>query len=73
MAAKRDEYKSEMLDLIIKIFTLKISEGNATDYSRLGWLLLNNNNQDEAKKMAEEGLKLDINNKYCNRLIEILE
>jgi hypothetical protein len=73
MDAKRDEYKSEMLDLIIKVFTSKIIEGNATDYSRLGWLLLNNNNRDEAKKMAEEGLKLDINNKYCQRLIEILE
>ena len=73
MAAKRDEYKTEMLDLIIKIFTSKISDGNATDYSRLGWLLLNNNNSPEAKKMAEKGLKLDITNKYCQRLIEILE
>jgi hypothetical protein len=73
MAAKRDEYKSEMLKIIIDNFSTHIHNGDATDYSRLGWLLLNNNNPVEAKEMVKKGLDIDESNKYCQKLLEKLK
>lgn len=67
-AARVDDYKIEMLSIIIKMFKAKINECDATDLSRLGWLLLNENNPEEAEKVVEKGLKIDAENNYCRRL-----
>jgi tetratricopeptide (TPR) repeat protein len=71
--ARTDDYKVELLSIIIKIFKSKISKCDATDLSRLGWLLLNENNSEEAKKVVEKGLKIDSENIYCIRLMTRLE
>ena len=47
----KDLYKNEILEKIIEVMLKRITRegGNATDYSRLGWLLLNINNRDKAE------------------------
>ena len=68
--AKQDFYKNEILNKIIEVMIKRInSEGTATDYSRLGWLLLNNNERDRAEKFVELGLKIDDKNDYCLKLL----
>jgi hypothetical protein len=68
--AKQDFYKNEILNKIIEVMIIRInSEGTATDYSRLGWLLLNNNERDRAEKFVEVGLKIDDKNDYCLKLL----
>jgi len=71
--ARTDDYKIEMLSIIIKIFKSKMSKCDATDLSRLGWLLLNENNPEEAIKVVEKGLEKDTGNIYCIRLMDRLE
>lgn len=71
--ARVDDYKGEMLRIIIKVFKSKINRCDATDLSRLGWLLLNNNNPDEAEEVVKKGLAIDPKNTYCQRLISKLE
>ncbi|MFV8367022.1 NB-ARC domain-containing protein [Flavobacterium sp. XS1P27] len=70
MDAKLDFYKSEILNKIIEVMIKRITnEGTATDYSRLGWLLLNNNERGRAEKIVEKGLELDDTNDYCLKLL----
>lgn len=71
--ARIDDYKGEMLLIIIKTFNSKINECDATDLSRLGWLLLNNNDPEEAEKVVSKGLSIDSQNDYCQRLMVKLE
>jgi energy-coupling factor transporter ATP-binding protein EcfA2 len=71
--ARIDDYKGEMLSIIIKSFKSKLSECDATDFSRLGWLLLNDNKPDEAMAVVSKGLSKDPSNNYCQRLKERLE
>jgi NB-ARC domain len=68
--AKQDFYKNEILTNIIEVMIKRVTnEGTATDYSRLGWLLLNNNERDRAEKIVEDGLKIDDENDYCLKLL----
>lgn len=71
--AKTDEYKGELLSIIIDVFKSKISKCDATDLSRLGWLLLNNNRPQEAKEVVKKGLLISPDNSYCQRLFDKLE
>jgi hypothetical protein len=71
--ARIDEYKGEMLTRIIEVFKAKIKECDATDLSRLGWLLLNNNCPQEAGEVVKKGLTIDPENTYCQRLNTKLE
>lgn len=71
--ARVDDYKGEMLSIIIKKFKSKMNECDATDLSRLGWLLLNENNPEEAEKVVKKGLVIDPENNYCQRLMSRLE
>ena len=68
-SARKDEYKTEMLDIVIKVFKAKLGKAKATDYSRLGWLLLNNNNPKKAKEIVQKGLEIEANNEYCQKLM----
>nr|WP_315142072.1 NB-ARC domain-containing protein [uncultured Flavobacterium sp.] len=68
--AKSDFYKRDILSSIIEVMNKRIvSEGYATDYSRLGWLLLNNNERDRAEIIVKKGLDLDDKNVYCLKLL----
>lgn len=68
--AKLDFYKNEILEKVIEVMWKRIKqEGNATDYSRLGWLLLNNDKRDKAEEIAKKGLEIDRTNDYCNKLL----
>jgi tetratricopeptide (TPR) repeat protein len=71
--AKTNEYKRELLSIIIVVLKSKISQCNATDLSRLGWLLLNNNRPQEAEEVVKKGMSIDPNNSYCQRLLDKLE
>jgi len=65
--AKTVEYKKLLLDKIIEVMIKRINEGTATDYSRLSWLLVNNNQEEQAKNYVEKGLKIDPDNYHCQR------
>ena len=71
--AKTNEYKRELLSIIIDVLKSKISQCNAIDLSRLGWLLLNNNRPQEAEEVVKRGLSIDQDNVYCQRLLNKLE
>ncbi len=66
--AKSVEYKQLLLDKVIKIMIQRIREGGATDYSRLAWLLINNNKEKMALEMVEKGLQIDPYNEHCQKL-----
>lgn len=46
----------------------RIEEGNATDCSRLAWLLRQADEPERASKVVERGLKLDPNHEHCLKL-----
>lgn len=46
----------------------RLAEGDATDCSRLAWLLIRCDQEDRALEIVEYGLKLDPNNEYCQNL-----
>jgi hypothetical protein len=64
------EYKQMLLQKIIDIMIKRIREATPTDYSRLAWLLLNNNNQSLAFEYVERGLAIDSENSHCLRLLD---
>jgi hypothetical protein len=66
--AKSVEYKKLLLDKVIEIMTKRIIEGGATDYSRLAWLQLNNNQDETARETVEKGLEIDPDNHHCLKL-----
>jgi hypothetical protein len=45
----------------------KITDGNGTDCSRLGWLFLQIGNQNRAWEIVQCGLRLDDDNEYCKK------
>jgi hypothetical protein len=53
---------------LARIMEPKITEGDATDCSRLAWLFLRCDNEDRAIEIVECGLKLDPFNEYCQNL-----
>ena len=61
-----------LLDKVIEIMTRRVHEGGATDYSRLAWLLVNNNQENLALEMVKKGLKIDQENHYCKKLYDKL-
>jgi len=64
------EYKQLLLQKIIDTMIKRIKEATPTDYSRLAWLLLNNNNSVLALEYVEKGLTIDNYNSHCLRLME---
>ena len=44
------------------------AEADATDLSRLAWLYLHLHDSRRASEIVEEGLVIDPENEYCNRL-----
>ena len=46
----------------------RVSEGNATDCSRLAWLFLRLGDGEKARRLVARGLELDERNEFCQRL-----
>lgn len=46
----------------------RIADGNATDCSRLAWVLLNSGQHERAKSAVDLGLAMDPNNEHCLKL-----
>jgi len=67
---KQVDYKQLLLQKVIDIMIKRIKEATPTDYSRLAWLLLNNNNSALALEYVQKGLELDNHNSHCIRLLE---
>ena len=67
---KQVDYKQLLLQKVIDIMIKRIKEATPTDYSRLAWLLLNNNNSPLALEYVQKGLEIDNYNSHCLRLLE---
>lgn len=55
---------------VIEVMIKRQNEGNATDFSRIAWLLNNNGKHDDAKTYAQKGLTIDKNNLFCLRFLD---
>ncbi|MER5332914.1 NB-ARC domain-containing protein [Micromonospora sp. NPDC002717] len=62
--------KKAMINRISRLMRSRLSEANATDYSRLAWLHLNLGEVEEAMSLAAQGLDLDPANTHCLRLTQ---
>ena len=62
------EERKRFAQRLARIMEPKITEGDATDCSRLAWLFLRCDREDRAIEIVECGLKLDPFNEYCQNL-----
>ena len=62
--------KKRIVQLLIRLMETRRQEADATDFSRLGWLYMHNNQPDKAEETALRGLQLDENNHHCNSLLD---
>ena len=62
--------KRILIRRLAAVMSERLSEGDADDYSRLAWLSLHLRDEDRAKLLTEEGLKLDGENEHLKRLAE---
>ncbi len=62
------ERKQLLARRLSTLMEARIGEGNATDCSRLAWLLLQAGEQERASAVVERGLELDPSNEYCQEL-----
>ncbi len=53
---------------LARVLEARIGTGNATDCSRLGWVLMNAGETERARNAVDLGLRLDPQNKHCLRL-----
>ena len=60
------------LQPLINLMERRIAEASATDLSRLAWLHLISGNEPRAMELAQQGLRQDLSNVHCKRLIEKL-
>lgn len=64
-----DNYERNIL--VRRLATLmesRIEEGNATDCSRLAWLFMRLQDENNARQMVKRGLQLEPGNEYCQKL-----
>ncbi len=66
------EYKKILLDKVIEVMYKRIREGTPTDYSRLAWLLLSNGQDEKARLIVNQGLKIDPENLHCLKIYDQL-
>jgi len=50
----------------------RMAEANATDCSRLAWLLLRSGREDEAREWTLKGSNMDPDNEHCQSLADRL-
>lgn len=63
-----DEKRILIKDIADKFYK-RLNETDSDDCSRLGWLYMNMNDEDMAKKVCQIGLKKDPYNYHCQKLI----
>ena len=63
----------ELVDQVIKAMERHLWKLNATDCSRLAWLLLNVGNVERARDIANTGLQQQEDNEHCQKLIQRLD
>ena len=69
---EQDE-KSQIVQLLILLMEQRDNQADATDFSRLGWLYMHNNQLKEAESAARRGLALEESNEYCKRLLKRIQ
>ena len=62
--------KRILIQRLATVMAGRLSEGDGDDYSRLAWLNLHLHDEFQAKRLTEEGLKLDGENEHLKRLAE---
>ncbi|MDE2775884.1 MAG: hypothetical protein OXI77_08095 [Chloroflexota bacterium] len=62
--------KSQIVQLLILLMEQRADEADATDFSRLGWLYMHNNQLNEAESAARRGLAIDESSEYCDSLLQ---
>ena len=65
--------KSHIIQPLILLMEKRDSEADATDFSRLGWLYMHNNQLREAESAARRGLAIDESSEYCARLLNRIQ
>lgn len=65
---KQVDSKYSLFSKLASVMSKRITEGDATDYSRLAWLYLNIDDEINAKKYMEQGLNIDSCNSHCLKL-----
>ncbi len=60
--------KRILVGSLIDVMEARSDEADATDHSRLAWLLLNIGEPGRAKAVVQRGLKLDPSNAHCRKL-----
>jgi tetratricopeptide (TPR) repeat protein len=62
------EARSAIARRLAAVMEPKIGAGDATDCSRLAWVLIHSGRTDRALEIIDGGLRLDPTNEYCRRL-----
>jgi uncharacterized protein HemY len=64
-----DQDRRYLLGLrLAKVFESRIHDANATDRSRLAWVMVQIGELERARKIVDEGLQMEPQNEYCLRL-----
>ena len=71
-SANDDLSKSYLIQAVINKMESRINEAGAVDCSRLAWLFLNLQNEQNALKYARLGLRKDDSNQHCQKLVNKL-
>ena len=68
----RSEGVREMIENVVEAMQRQLSALDATDCSRLGWLLVNIGETERALHVAQHGLKKESSNRHCENLVRKL-
>ena len=68
----RSEGVREMIEDVVEAMERQLSTLDATDCSRLGWLLVNIGETERALDVAQHGLKKESSNRHCQNLVSKL-
>ncbi len=65
--------KHILVQALVDVMSKRKDEANATDLSRLAWLLVTIDQRKEAKQVVQAGLELEPTNPHCRKLAERLK
>jgi len=67
------EEKRAMAERLLRVLDSRSNEGDADDYSRLGWLALHLRDTQAARDYASRGLTLEPSNLHCHNVLARIE
>jgi hypothetical protein len=70
-ALEKDQ-KRDLATRILAVLTSRKAESSTDDWSRMAWLAIHSGQESIAINLVEEGLRLDPDNTYLNRLAQRL-